>query len=178
MEGERTFLSPVLRPVERGIYRVAGIDETEEQGWRAYAVSVLLMALVAIVVGYLTLRLQDVLPLNPTGAAAQSPELAFNTSVSFETNTNWQNYSGETGVELLQPDDPARGPQLHVGCDRPGRRDRPGPRSHPAHVADDRQLLGGPDPRASCTSSCRSASSAPSSSSGRASRRPWTDPPP
>jgi K+-transporting ATPase, KdpA len=101
MEGEPTILSPVLRPVERGIYRIAGIDETEEQGWRAYAVSVLLMALVAIVVGYITLRLQDVLPLNPTGAAAQSPDLAFNTSVSFETNTNWQNYSGETGASHL-----------------------------------------------------------------------------
>jgi len=101
MEGERTILSPVLRPIERGIYRIAGIDETEEQGWRTYAVSVLLMAFVAIVVGYLTLRLQDVLPLNPNGAAAQSPELAFNTSVSFETNTNWQNYSGETGVSYF-----------------------------------------------------------------------------
>ena len=101
MEGERTILSPVLRPMERGIYRVAGIDETAEQGWKGYAVSVLLMALVAIVVGYVMLRLQDVLPLNPNGAAAQSPELAFNTSVSFETNTNWQNYSGETGASYL-----------------------------------------------------------------------------
>ncbi len=101
MEGERTILSPILRPVERGIYRVAGIDETVEQGWRSYAVSVLLMAFVAIVVGYLTLRFQDVLPLNPNGAVAQTPDLAFNTSVSFETNTNWQNYSGETGVSYL-----------------------------------------------------------------------------
>jgi K+-transporting ATPase ATPase A chain len=101
MEGERTILSPVIRPLERVVYRVAGIDETAEQGWKGYALSVLLMALVAIVVGYLMLRLQDVLPFNPAGAAAQSPELAFNTSVSFETNTNWQNYSGETGVSYL-----------------------------------------------------------------------------
>jgi K+-transporting ATPase ATPase A chain len=101
MEGERTILSPILRPVERGIYRVAGIDESVEQGWRSYAVSVLLMAFVAIVVGYLTLRFQDVLPLNANGAAAQSPDLAFNTSVSFETNTNWQNYAGETGASYL-----------------------------------------------------------------------------
>jgi K+-transporting ATPase ATPase A chain len=101
MEGERTILSPVLRPVERGIYRVAGIDETSEQGWKGYAISVLLMAFVAIVVGYVMLRLQDVLPFNPNGAAAQTPELAFNTSVSFETNTNWQNYSGETGASYL-----------------------------------------------------------------------------
>ena len=101
MQGERTFLSPALRPVERAIYRVSGIDETAEQDWKAYTLSVLAMALVAIVIGYLMLRLQDILPLNPAGAAAQSPDLAFNTSVSFETNTNWQNYSGETGVSYL-----------------------------------------------------------------------------
>ncbi len=71
MEGERTFLSPVLRPVETGIYRVCGVDETAEQGWKGYAISVLLMALIAIVVGYVVLRLQDVLPLNPGGATAQ-----------------------------------------------------------------------------------------------------------
>ena len=101
MEGERTVLSPILRPVERAIYRVSGIDETAEQDWKAYTVSVLLMALVAIVVGYIVLRVQDSLPLNPNGATPQSPDLAFNTSVSFETNTNWQNYSGETGVSYL-----------------------------------------------------------------------------
>ncbi len=101
MEGERTLLSPILRPVERAVYRVAGIDETAEQGWKGYAVSVLVMAFVAIVVGYVVLRLQDVLPLNPNGATPQTPDLAFNTSVSFETNTNWQNYSGETGASYL-----------------------------------------------------------------------------
>jgi potassium-transporting ATPase potassium-binding subunit len=98
MEGEGTFLSPVLRPVERGVYRLCGIDETAEQGWKAYAISVLVLAVVAIVALYAMLRLQDVLPLNPAGNAAQSPDLAFNTAVSFETNTNWQNYSGETGA--------------------------------------------------------------------------------
>ena len=71
MEGERTFLSPVLLPVERGIYRVCGIDETVEQDWKGYAISVLLMALVAIVVGYVVLRIQDVLPLNPNGGHAR-----------------------------------------------------------------------------------------------------------
>ncbi len=101
MEGERTLLSPVLRPVERGIYRVCGIDETVEQDWKGYAVSVLLMALVAIIVGYVVLRIQDVLPLNPNAATPMTPDLAFNTSVSFETNTNWQNYSGETGASYL-----------------------------------------------------------------------------
>ena len=101
MEGERTVLIPVLRPVERAIYRACGIDETAEQDWKGYAVSVLVMAVVAIVVGYVVLRLQNVLPLNPNGATPQSPDLAFNTSVSFETNTNWQNYSGETGASYL-----------------------------------------------------------------------------
>ena len=101
MEGERTILSPVLRPIERGIYRMTGVDESAEQGWKGYATSVLVMAFVAIVVGYVTLRLQDVLPFNPGAAAAQSPDLAINTSVSFETNTNWQNYSGETGASYL-----------------------------------------------------------------------------
>jgi K+-transporting ATPase ATPase A chain len=101
MEGERTVLSPVLRPVERAIYRVCGIDETAEQDWKGYAASVLVMAVVAIVVGYVVLRLQNVLPLNPNSASPQSPDLAFNTSVSFETNTNWQNYSGETGASYL-----------------------------------------------------------------------------
>ena len=101
MEGERTILSPVLRPLERGIYRVSGVDETAEQGWKGYAISVLVMAAIAILAGYVVLRLQDVLPLNPAAATAQTPELAFNTSVSFETNTNWQNYSGETGASYL-----------------------------------------------------------------------------
>ncbi|HEY5519160.1 MAG TPA: potassium-transporting ATPase subunit KdpA [Candidatus Limnocylindrales bacterium] len=101
MEGERTFLSPVLRPVERAVYRVSGIDETAEQDWKAYLIAVLVFAGVAIVVGYVMLRLQDMLPLNPSGVAAQSPDQAFNTSISFETNTNWQSYSGETGASHL-----------------------------------------------------------------------------
>jgi K+-transporting ATPase ATPase A chain len=101
MEGERTLLSPVLRPVERAVYRVCGIDETSEQTWKGYTVSVLVMALVAIVAGYIVFRLQDVLPFNQGGIPPMSPDLAFNTSVSFETNTNWQNYSGETGATYL-----------------------------------------------------------------------------
>ena len=101
MEGERVFLSPILRPVERAVYRVCGVDETTEQGWRGYTIAVLVLAAVAIVAGYVVLRLQDVLPLNQGGIPAMSPELAFNTSVSFETNTNWQNYSGETGATYL-----------------------------------------------------------------------------
>jgi potassium-transporting ATPase potassium-binding subunit len=101
MEGERVFLTPLLRPVERLVYRVCGVDESAEQGWRGYTVAVLAMAAVAIVVGYVMLRLQDVLPLNQGGIPGMTPDLAFNTSVSFETNTNWQNYSGETGATYL-----------------------------------------------------------------------------
>ena len=101
MEGERTFLSPFLRPIERSIYRVCGVDETAEQDWKGYAIAVLAMAFVAILGGYLVFRLQDVLPFNQGGIPAMSPDLAFNTSVSFETNTNWQNYSGETGATYL-----------------------------------------------------------------------------
>ena len=100
-EGERVFLSPILRPVERVVYRICGVDPAAEQGWKGYTISVLAMALVAIVAGYVVFRLQDVLPLNQGGIPAMSPDLALNTSVSFETNTNWQNYAGETGATYL-----------------------------------------------------------------------------
>jgi K+-transporting ATPase ATPase A chain len=101
MEGQRTFLSPVLRPVERAIYRVAGVDETAEQGWKGYTAALLAFSFLGILAMYLMLRLQDVLPINPGAIPPMSPELAFNTAVSFETNTNWQNYSGETGASHL-----------------------------------------------------------------------------
>ena len=101
LEGERTFLSPVLQPVERFIYRIAGVDPSVEQGWKAYTISLLVLAFFAIVSGYLVLRTQDVLPLTQGGIPPMSPDLAFNTSVSFETNTNWQNYSGESGATYL-----------------------------------------------------------------------------
>jgi K+-transporting ATPase ATPase A chain len=96
MDGERTFLSPVLGPVERVSYRFLGVDPMVEQSWKGYAVSLLVFSVVSVAAMYAMLRLQDLLPLNPSGAPAMSPELAFNTAVSFETNTNWQNYSGET----------------------------------------------------------------------------------
>src|SRR5665811_743669 len=88
LEGERPVLGRGIRPIERLVYRVCGIDETSEQSWKGYTVAVLTFAVVAIVAGYIVLRLQDILPLNPTNAPAMSPDLAFNTSVSFETNTN------------------------------------------------------------------------------------------
>jgi K+-transporting ATPase ATPase A chain len=100
-EGERTVFSPVLRPVERAMYRIAGVDETVEQGWKGYTVSVLLLALVSILAVYAILRLQAGLPLNANSAPAMSPDLSFNTAISFVTNTNWQNYSGEVATSNL-----------------------------------------------------------------------------
>jgi len=101
MEGERTFLWPVLRPVERGIYRVMGVDETKEQRWTAYAVSVIVFSFMCILALYLQQRLQGALPLNQSGLGAVSPDLAYNTAVSFDTNTNWQNYAGEATMTFL-----------------------------------------------------------------------------
>ncbi len=104
MEGERVFLSPVIRPVERGLYRILGVDETKEQRWTSYAVSVLLFSFVCIVALYLQQRLQTYLPLSQGGVPGitpVSPDLAYNTSVSFDTNTNWQNYLGENTMTYL-----------------------------------------------------------------------------
>ena len=101
MEGQRVFLSPVLRPAERAVYRVCGIDEASEMDWKGYTIAVLVFAAVAIAAGYAMLRLQNVLPFNQGGIPAMSPDLAFNTSVSFETNTNWQNYAGEQSATYL-----------------------------------------------------------------------------
>ena len=96
MEGRRTVLSPILVPVERAVYRASGVDPTREQGWQRYAISVVLFSMASILVLYAIQRFQGAGPLNPTGATEVSPELAFNTAVSFVTNTNWQNYAGES----------------------------------------------------------------------------------
>ena len=103
MEGERVFLSPVLRPVERGIYKVLRVDETVEQRWTAYAVSVIVFSFVCILALYLQQRFQASLPLSQSGVTVGpvAPDLAYNTSVSFDTNTNWQNYSGEQTMTYL-----------------------------------------------------------------------------
>ncbi len=99
--GEKTFLSPVLAPLERGIYALAGTSEREDQHWSAYAVSMLMFNLLGVLLLYAMLRLQAQLPLNPTGMSAVGPELSFNTAVSFVTNTNWQNYGGESTMSYL-----------------------------------------------------------------------------
>ncbi|WP_188261455.1 potassium-transporting ATPase subunit KdpA [Azospirillum tabaci] len=99
--GERNFLSPVLGPVERGLYRIAGVDAKAEQHWLTYAVSMLLFSVAGMLLLYLMQRVQGVLPLNPTGVGAVPADLAFNTAASFTTNTNWQNYGGESTMSHL-----------------------------------------------------------------------------
>ena len=99
--GERTFLSPVLRPVEALLYKVGGVDERREQHWLTYTVAMLLFNLAGFLLLYALMRLQGVLPLNPAEQSAVAPDLAFNTAVSFATNTNWQNYGGETTMSYL-----------------------------------------------------------------------------
>jgi potassium-transporting ATPase potassium-binding subunit len=99
--GERTLLSPVLGPIERGLYRVSGVDETQEQHWIAYAVAMLAFTFAGFVVLYGLQRLQAVLPFNPQSLDPVTPDLAFNTSVSFITNTNWQSYVPETTMSYL-----------------------------------------------------------------------------
>jgi K+-transporting ATPase ATPase A chain len=99
--GERTFLSPVLRPLERGLYRISGVDEAQEQHWVTYAVAMLAFSFAGFIVLYALQRLQAILPFNPAGQSSVSPDLAFNTSVSFITNTNWQSYVPETTMSYL-----------------------------------------------------------------------------
>jgi potassium-transporting ATPase potassium-binding subunit len=99
--GGRTWLDPALKPVERLIYRIGGIDPAKEQDWKGYAVSVLVFSLVTFILTYVILRLQYFLPLNPQGLSGVSGDLSFNTAASFTTNTNWQNYGGESTMSYL-----------------------------------------------------------------------------
>jgi K+-transporting ATPase ATPase A chain len=100
-EGERTFLSPLLRPVESALYRAAGVNETREQDWVIYTGAMLLFNAVGFLIVYGLQRLQAVLPLNPADQSAVPSDLSFNTAVSFTTNTNWQNYGGESTLSYL-----------------------------------------------------------------------------
>ncbi len=99
--GEATFLSPVLRPVERGLYWAGGVDETREQHWLTYTVAMLLFHVGGFLIIYGLMRVQAVLPLNPADQSAVAPDLSFNTAISFLTNTNWQNYGGESTLSYL-----------------------------------------------------------------------------
>src|SRR6202040_1917294 len=97
----RTWLDPVLRPLERLTYRLMGVDSGKEHDWKQYTLAMLLFSLVGCLFTYAILRLQYYLPLNPQGLAGVSPDLAFNTAASFTTNTNWQNYSGESTMSYF-----------------------------------------------------------------------------
>jgi K+-transporting ATPase ATPase A chain len=99
--GERTFLSPVLRPIEKALYAIGGIDEKHEQHWLSYTVGMLLFHVGGFAILYALMRFQAALPFNPAGQSAVAPDLAFNTAISFITNTNWQNYGGEGTMSYL-----------------------------------------------------------------------------
>ena len=101
MEGQRTWLTPVLGPVERLCYRVAGVDPSSEQNWRSYALALLMFNLVGFLLLFSVLVFQQYLPLNPQQLPGQEWTQAFNTAVSFVTNTNWQSYSGEASLSYL-----------------------------------------------------------------------------
>src|SRR5579871_6534197 len=109
-EGRRTFLHPLLRPLERLIYKLSGVREDSEQRWTQYTASLLVFSLVSFLFVYLIQRLQGLLPFNPmhfsaahapAGATPMTPDLAFNTAVSFMTNTNWQAYGGESTLSYF-----------------------------------------------------------------------------
>lgn len=99
--GERTFLSPMLRPVEAGLYWIGGVDEKREQHWLTYTVAMLLFHVGGFLIIYAVMRLQAVLPFNPAEQSAVAEDLSFNTAISFITNTNWQNYGGESTLSYL-----------------------------------------------------------------------------
>ena len=100
-EGERTWLDPVLRPIERLIYRLSGVRADQEMNWREYAFAVLSFSAVSMLLTYVTERVQHMLPFNPQGLAAVGPDLAWNTAASFTTNTNWQSYTPESTMSYL-----------------------------------------------------------------------------
>ena len=101
LEGERTFLSPVLAPIERAIYKLCGIEPSEEMTWREYSVALLLFSLVSMVLTYVIERAQHFLPWNPQHLAGVAPDLAWNTAASFTTNTNWQSYTPESTMSYF-----------------------------------------------------------------------------
>src|SRR4030095_3574308 len=97
----RTWLDPVARPLEQLTYRLMGVDSSKEHNWKQYTLAMLLFSLVGCLFTYAILRLQNILPLNPPGLVSVRSHLAFNTAVSFTTNTNWQNYGGESTLSYL-----------------------------------------------------------------------------
>jgi len=140
--GERTFLSPILRPVEASLYWVGGVDERREQHWLTYTVAMLLFHVGGVLIIYGLMRLQAVLPFNPAGQSAVAEDLSFNTAISFITNTNWQNYGGESTLSYLVADARADAPEFPVGGNRHRTRGRADPRLLAFLDAHRRQFLG------------------------------------
>ena len=99
--GERVFMTPVVRPVERVFYRLMDVREDQEQSWIFYLVAMMLVQVISFLLTYFVLRFQNYLPLNPQNFPGVPPALAFNTAVSFTTNTNWQNYTGESTMSYF-----------------------------------------------------------------------------
>jgi len=97
----KTWLDPVFQPLERFTYRLMGVNSGKEQDWKQYTLAMLLFSLVSCLFTYAILRLQHLLPLNPQGLGPLSPDFAFNTAVSFATNTNWQSYGGESTMSYF-----------------------------------------------------------------------------
>ncbi len=170
-QGERTFLSPILRPVEIGLYRIAGVDETREQHWLTYTVAMLLFNAAGFLCVYALMRLQGLLPLNPAGMSAVAPDLTFNTAVSFATNTNWQNYGGESTLSYLTQMVGPHHSELRVGRDRHRAGRRADPRLCPRIGQDGRQFLGRSHALHALRAAAALRSSPRSFSSGRACRR-------
>ena len=141
-DGQRTLLSPVLRPVERALYRLAGVDPAREQHWLSYTLAMLLFHVAGFLLLYLLLRLQAALPFNPAEQSAVAPDLAFNTAVSFITNTNWQNYGGESTLSYLTQMLGLTHAELPVGGDRHRAGGGADPRLRARLGQDDRQFLG------------------------------------
>ena len=101
IEGERTWLDPILRPIERLIYRLSGVNAKDEMNWRQYAFAMLGFSAITLIVTYVIERMQHMLPWNPQGLANVGPDLAWNTAASFTTNTNWQSYTPESTMSYL-----------------------------------------------------------------------------
>ncbi len=155
--GERTFLHPVLRPVERLVYRVCAIDENSEMGVRGYVAALLSSTSSSCLFVYAVLRLQGHLPLNPAHVPGMDAWTAFNTAVSFVTNTNWQVYVPETAVSYLTQMVGAHLAELRLRGGGHGRRRRVRPRAHAALDAASSATSGSTSRAACSTCCCRSA---------------------
>ncbi len=145
-QGEHTFLDRVLGPVERFIYRVSGVKPDEDMNWKTYAIAVMVFNVLGLLVVYALQRLQAILPLNPQGLGAVTPDSSWNTAVSFATQYQLAGLRRRSDHELPLADARADGAELRLCGDRHGGFGRVDPRNCAAHRQRHRQLLGGSDP--------------------------------